>query len=379
MTAPDLVAASLVVIRAGQAPTGAFVAGPTFSQYGFAWLRDGAFIAEALDIVGRHEDAARFHEWVAGIVHRAADGMERAITTGRLGRRPDPADYLHCRYTTDGSVGPGDWPTFQLDGPGIWLWSLGRHIAAGGSMAPRVLRAALRVGAYLAALWQVPSSDAWEEFPDKVHTSTLAADLAGLRAVLDFSDEARADRVIRAAAAGLADRLQGQGRGSGAWTKWDGSDAVDASLLWVAAPYALVPPTSERFAATLARIESELVSPDGGVHRYADDTYYGGGEWILLTAGLGRVYLRRNEDGDRERAIGCLRWIEAQATLDGALPEQVATRALHPESIEGWRATWGESACPLLWSHASYLALHAELTAGDERSPARRIPSRGPA
>ncbi len=43
---------SLDIIRAGQAPSGAFVASPTFSQYGFAWLRDGSFIAEALDLVG---------------------------------------------------------------------------------------------------------------------------------------------------------------------------------------------------------------------------------------------------------------------------------------------------------------------------------------
>lgn len=363
MTLPDLVAASHAVIRAGQAPNGAFVAGPTFSQYGYAWLRDGSFIAEALDIVGRHDDAARFHDWVAGVVLSATGGIERSIAAGRLGRRPTAADYLHCRYAIDGSVGPDDWPTFQLDGPGIWLWSLGRHIAAGGAPGPRTRTAALHVGAYLAALWQVPSSDAWEEFPNEVHTSTLAADLAGLRALLAFSDDACSEAAIRTAEAALTRRLQAQGAGSGAWTKWDGSDAVDASLLWIAAPYALVAPTNERFAATLARIEAELVSPDGGVHRYTADTYYGGGEWILLTAALGRVYVRRGGDTDHERALRCLRWIEAQATPDGDLPEQVATRALHPESIDGWRAMWGESACPLLWSHATYLALHAELHA----------------
>lgn len=361
MSRVDLVAASHAVIRAGQAPNGAFVAGPTFSQYGFAWLRDGAFIAEALDIVGRHEDAARFHDWVAGVVMGASDGIERSIAAGRLGRRPGAADYLHCRYSTDGSVGPDDWPTFQLDGPGIWLWSLGRHIAAGGAPGPRTRAAALRVGAYLAALWPVPSSDAWEEFPDQVHTSTLAADLAGLRALLAFSDDARSEAELRTAEAAISRRLEVQGAGFGAWTKWDGSDAVDASLLWIAAPYGLVAPANERFAATLARIEAELLSPDGGVHRYGEDTYYGGGEWILLTAALGRVYVRRGDDGDHERALRCLRWIEAQATPDGHLPEQSATRALHPESIDGWRTAWGESACPLLWSHATYLALHAEL------------------
>ena len=32
---------------------------------------------------------------------------------------------------------------------------------------------------------------------------------------------------------------------------------------------------------------SPLVSPGGGVHRHLDDVYYGGGEWLLLTALLG--------------------------------------------------------------------------------------------
>ena len=363
MSKPDLAATSLAVIRAGQAPNGAFVAGPTFSQYGYAWLRDGAFIAESLDLVGEHEAAGRFHAWVAGIIVDSAAGIERSIEAGASGRLPDPADYLHCRYTVDGSVGPEDWPTFQLDGPGIWLWSAGQHVRATGGHAfsGHVARAALLAGRYLAALWRLPSSDAWEEFPDCVHTNTLAANLAGLRALLAMSPAARGEPTIVDAEAAIAARLRGQGGGDGAWTKWDGSPDVDASLLWMAAPFALVSPNNGRFGATLRRIEDELVSADGGVHRYAADSYYGGGAWLLLTASLGRVYVRRNGPGDRDRALRCLRWMEAQAAPDGGLPEQVATHALHPEFIDQWRATWGESASPLLWSHATYLALRAEL------------------
>ena len=362
MSQPDLAATSLAVIRAGQAPNGAFVAGPTFSQYGYAWLRDGAFIAEALDIVGEREAAGRFHAWVAGVIVDSASGIERSIKAGEAGRLPDAADYLHCRYTLDGSVGPDDWPTFQLDGPGIWLWSMGQHVRAGGddAMGGEVEEAALLAGRYLAALWRLPSNDAWEEFPDRVHTNTLAANLAGLRALLALSTAARGEPTIVDAEAAIAARLRGR-RGGEAWTKWDGSPEVDASLLWMAAPFALVPPSDGRFEATLRRIEEELVSADGGVHRYVGDSYYGGGAWLLLTASLGRVYVRRNRPGDRDRALRCLRWMEAQAAPDGGMPEQVATHAFHPEFIDHWRATWGESACPLLWSHATYLALRAEL------------------
>jgi GH15 family glucan-1,4-alpha-glucosidase len=361
MTDVDLVSVSLEVIRSGQTQSGAFLASPSFSQYGYSWLRDGAFIADSLLLAGKADAASRFHAWVASVVHASAAGIERSIEAVREGGRPGTMDYLHCRYTTDGSAGPDDWPTFQLDGPGIWLWALGRHVTAGGTAGQGVLAAAELVGRYLAALWPVPSSDAWEEFPDEVHTSTLAADLAGLRALLALSATARAELAIVAAEAAIAARLWSQGDGRTAWTKWTGSDAVDASLLWIAAPYALVHPAEPRFAATLARIEAELVSVDGGVHRYRADTFYGGGEWLLLTASLGRVYVRRDGRGDRDRALRCLAWIEAQAGPDGEMPEQVATNALRPDAIGAWQASWGTSARPLLWSHATYLALRAEL------------------
>ena len=363
MTANDLAARSVEIILEGQTPNGAFIAGPTFSQYGYAWLRDGAFIAESLDLVGRHDVSARFHGWVAGVICDSEAGIERSIAAGLAGDRPAPEDYLHCRYRADGSAGPDDWPTFQLDGPGIWLWALGRHVAATGleSLDGHVAEAALLAGRYLAALWPLPSNDAWEESQDKVHTSTLAADLAGLRALLQLSAAARTDPAIVAAESAIATSVRDQGAGRGPWSKWNGSDAVDASLLWIAAPFGLVEPADARFAATLSRIEADLVSVDGGVHRYKADTYYGGGEWLLLTATLGRVYARRNGPGDRDRARRCLRWVEARAGTDGSLPEQVAERALHPEFIDRWRAAWGESASPLLWSHAIYLALGSEL------------------
>ena len=79
------------------------------------------------------------------------------------------------------------------------------------------------------------------------------------------------------------------------------------------APYGSVAVSEPRFAATLARIEDELIDADGGVHRYREDTFYGGGAWPVLTAAYGRVLLRRGAPGDLERARAALRWIEAQA------------------------------------------------------------------
>jgi GH15 family glucan-1,4-alpha-glucosidase len=350
----DLARRSLEVILRWQTRGGAFIAGPTFSQYGYSWFRDSAFIAEALDVCGRIAEAGRFHEWAARVVLEARPGMERAIVAAADGRVPDADDYLHCRYTADGATGPEDWPTFQLDGPGIWLWSLGHHVRAGGSLAGDAADAARVVGRYVAALRHTPAADAWEESPDRVHTSSIGASLAGLRALASLG----LDEPPFAAARDELEATLLEGR---SWTKWPGNDAVDASLLWLMAPYDLFDPSVPVAAGTLLRIERDLEDADGGVHRYRDDTYYGGGAWPLLTAALARARLRRAGPGDHARGFRALAWIEAQADADGDLPEQVATHALHPGRIAEWRAAWGESARPLLWSHATYLVLRHEL------------------
>ena len=53
ITTGDLIARrSLEVLKQGQDSSGAFVASPSFPTYRYAWLRDGAFCAYALDQVG---------------------------------------------------------------------------------------------------------------------------------------------------------------------------------------------------------------------------------------------------------------------------------------------------------------------------------------
>jgi GH15 family glucan-1,4-alpha-glucosidase len=354
----DLVEVSLEVISAGQAPSGAFLASPTFSQYGYSWFRDGAFIAEALDSYGRLDEAARFHHWVARVVLGSAAGVERARQAARAGRTPGDADYLRCRYAADGSPAGADWPDFQLDGPGIWLWSLAGHLAHGGQLEAESADAVGIVARYLGDLWETPCADAWEEHQEHVHASTLAAIRAGIEAAVSMVPSLASEgAIIR-----LRDQIEGRmSIVDGAYTKWAGNAEVDASLLWMAAPYGSVPATEARFAATLRRIEDEIISPGPGVHRYRSDTFYGGGAWPVLTSAYGRVLLRRDGPGDLARALDALRWIEAQADEHGHLPEQVADHALAPEHIDEWRELWGQSARPLLWSHAAYLSLRAEL------------------
>jgi GH15 family glucan-1,4-alpha-glucosidase len=141
----------------------------------------------------------------------------------------------------------------------------------------------------------------------------------------------------------------------------DGPDEVDSALLWACVPFgrhALFTPTEPIMRATAARIEQDLVGRSGGVYRYRADTYYGGGEWLLLAGLLGEY---RASIGDREGAQHCLAFVEANANEAGELPEQITDAALHPSKIAEWITRWGSVAQPLLWSHANYLSLYARL------------------
>jgi GH15 family glucan-1,4-alpha-glucosidase len=283
----DLARRSVEVILAGQSAAGAYVACPNFEQYRYAWLRDGAFVADAMREAGEVESCDRFFDWVARVVHAR------------------PAGPWDARYGLDGLPDPSPWPKLQTDGLGLWLGALRRR----GSS--RWDDAAGLVARWLEAHWGEPCIDWWEE-REGIHATTLWCIGNGLG-----STAIRAEALARA------------------------GDRLDGSLLFIGTP------------ELVAWVEDSLVSPGGGVWRNLDDEYYGGGEWLLLTAMLGLA--------KPERAPACLAWIEAHANANGDLPEQSQDHLQRPDCYEPWVERWGEPASPLLWSHAMYLRLHHAL------------------
>lgn len=350
----DLNQASLQIIRAGQASSGAYVASPTFSQYGYSWLRDGTWIAYAMDCTGQHDSARAFYEWGARTLIGQQQRVEDLLTKLANGQTPDESDYLPTRFTLDGELeGESWWSNFQLDGYGTWLWGLVDHIerTAAHDLWHTSLPAVKLTIRYLSALWQSPNYDCWEEFRDKIHISTLASIYGGLRAVQRINPELVPPGLPEAIQAFVQQHAITSNR---TLMKYLGNEAVDASLLWAAVPFRLIELSDPIFLNTLAKIEQDLHRLGGGVYRYRADTYYGGGEWILLTAWLGWVY---QEMGRTDDALTLLRWIEMQATPNGELPEQVATHLLDNSRYAEWVERWGTIACPLLWSHAMVLVL----------------------
>ena len=155
---------SIEVIRANQPPSGAYLASPNVLDYRYSWFRDGSFIAFAMDLVEDHESAFLFHNWAAETICAYKNVVERAININNTGSNLSSEDILHARYTVNGQVGP-EWPNFQLDGLGTWLWALGEHLRLTNiDTIPTLWAYAIEfVTKYLCHLWSLPNYDCWEE------------------------------------------------------------------------------------------------------------------------------------------------------------------------------------------------------------------------
>ncbi|HEY4224986.1 MAG TPA: glycoside hydrolase family 15 protein [Pseudolysinimonas sp.] len=350
---------SLDLIVRLQDPSGAYPASPTFSAYrGYSWFRDGAFIADGVSSAGGIESAERFFDWCAGILRARSAEIIAIVDAARAGEPVADSAMLGTRFTLDGADGADEWWDFQLDGYGTWLWAVAAHARRHDrSLEPWRDAIALTVE-YLLSSWRRPCFDWWEEHADHVHVSTLGCIAGGLLAVLD-EDALDTDTAARAiGAVGEIDALIGSGGvADGHLTKWLGSTEVDASLAALVFPLEVFPAEEPLGSATLDAVDAAL-NVGGGVHRYLDDTFYGGGQWPLLSCMLGLGFAAR---GDRDGAFAQLRWA-AQTAVDGEeLPEQVADHLLFPERRAEWVLRWGTVATPLLWSHAMYLRLAVEL------------------
>lgn len=357
----DFIERSKQVILAHQDASGAFVASPSFEHYRYSWLRDGTFIAYSLDLVGEQASAERFYHWCATTIEQYRDKAMHVIDLADKGKEIPQSLLLHTRYTLEGEEIEEDWGTFQLDGYGAWLWGLSEHITRWNNLS--VLEAwkptmELMVD-YLIPLWKMPNFDCWEEYGQDVHPSTIAAIYGGLNAVKKWMNQERQAR-IDTVLLEMKQFLQNEGVMDGHYTKSIGKKEVDASLLWLHVPYGVVDGQDREMLQTVELIEERLRFK-GGLHRYPQDVYYGGGSWILLTAWLGWHYAESNR---KDEAKQILQWIRAQFTEKGELPEQVFDHILAPDQYEVWLNKWGPSACPLLWSHAMHLVLEHEVNRG---------------
>lgn len=311
--AKALVKLSVETILKYQKSNGAYPACPNFKVYNYCWFRDGSFIADSMSRVGQPVSAEKFFDWCSQVI---CDRSELIKSGGKL----------DARYTLDGHDSKGRWGNFQLDGLGIWLWALKAHEARYNLRLKKYDGAIELTSNYLAKNWRTPCNDWWEERLG-IHAASLASIYAGMEAI--GHPESKKIRV--------AIHLD--------------KERVDASLLACPLFNAV---DKESFLPFAAEIEKKLVSKGGGVHRYREDIFYGGGEWLNLTAMLGMYYV---DIGQNDKAGEKLEWVARHAQNNGWMPEQTQDYLLHPESLQEWEEKWGSNALPLLWSHAMYITL----------------------
>jgi GH15 family glucan-1,4-alpha-glucosidase len=336
-----------------QDPSGAYPASPTFSAYrGFCWFRDGAYIADGVSSMGEVQSASAFFDWCARILESRAQQIDGIVAAAAAGSPVADADMLPTRFTFDGRDGDDEWWDYQLDGYGTWLWAVVEHAERHNLSLDRWSRAISLSVEYLRSSWMRPCFDWWEENAAEVHGSTLGCIAGGFIAVdraglASLTDEIAAIRTL----------MLERGTHDGRLAKWLGSPAIDASLASVVYPLGVFAPDTAVGAATIAAIESDLTH-ENGVHRYLDDTFFGGGQWPLLSCMLG---IAHTGAGSTDRALELLRWAAANFTAEGYLPEQVDHHLLDASMTREWVDRWGTVATPLLWSHAMFARLAVEL------------------
>ncbi|HEY3218380.1 MAG TPA: glycoside hydrolase family 15 protein [Candidatus Limnocylindria bacterium] len=366
---------STLIIRTQVDNRGAIIAGNDsdvlrFNRdtYSYLWPRDGALVADALDMAGYGEVTRRFFHLCGDLITREG--------------------YLLHKYNPDGSLG-SSWHAWasaegrlelpiQEDETGLPIWALWQHYDRDRDIefVRPLYRKLVRAGADFMATFREPrtklpaaSFDLWEERRG-IHAWTTAAVFGGLTAARNFAVAfgqhefakryAVAAQEIRDAA---LTHLWDQDRGRFVRTVAvlpDGlivKDAnVDISLAGIFL-FGLLPADDPRVVSTMRAIEERLTvrTPIGGIARYENDYYFQisqdvanvpGNPWFISTLWLAEWYIaiaRTLADLERPRLL--LEWCRTKALPSGVLAEQVHPYTGEPLSVS-----------PLTWSHAAFVS-----------------------
>jgi len=374
----ELFKRSLLVIRTQIDNNGAIIAANDsevlqFSRdtYSYVWPRDGALVANALDMAGLPDVARWFYGFCADIITEAGYFLHKYNPDG------SPASSWHPWVANGREQLP-----IQEDETALVLWALWRHYLQYRDIEfvrPLWLRLIRRAADFLAAYRDGtsglprPSYDLWEERYG-VHTFTVAAVFGGLQAARNFAvcfgDRNRAEFYKRACEeirAAAVRHLFHAGHGRFLRRVEIASDGtlipdatVDSSLAGVS-KFGLLEPNDPRVTATMRAVESRLwvKTPVGGVARYENDHYHRvssdqrsvpGNPWFVCTLWLAEYMIARARNlRELKAALPIFEWCAAHALESGLMAEQVHPYDGSPVSV-----------CPLTWSHAAYVAAIVE-------------------
>lgn len=356
--------------------------------YSYVWPRDGALVADALDLCGYTDLARKFYSF-----------CQRTIT---------PEGYFLHKYNPDGSPASSWHPwvkdgetslPIQEDETALVVWALWRHYWRYRDiefMRPLWVDIVQPAADFMCGYRDpgtglpLPSYDLWEERWG-VHAFTVGTVYGGLIAArnfaVSFGDRERAERYEQAAEEikhaaikylwseklgrfvrrivprepltpphepsyndSEAGRLPSK---EGGEDLFDVDETLDASL-FALYKFHLMDVDDPRVAATMKAIEEQLwvKTPVGGVARYTGDYYHRvtddvknvpGNPWFICTLWLADYFIQRAKtQAELKLAIPILEWAANHALGSGVLAEQVHPYTNVPVSVS-----------PLTWSHAT--------------------------
>ncbi len=393
----ELFKRSLLVLRTQIDNEGAIIAANDsdimqFSRdtYSYMWPRDGALVADSLDLAGFPDVARGFYSF-----------CQRVITDD---------GYFYHKYNPDGSPASSWHPwvmkgqramPIQEDETALVVWAMWRHYYRYRDIEfirPLWVDVVQKAADFMCKYRDertglpLPSYDLWEERWG-VHAFTVATVYGGLKAARNFAvcfgDRDRAEKYAKAAAeikAGAAkylfsDKLNRFVRRlvpvdnaippgeNGVYKEmvelkpdeepehyYEVDEVIDASLYSVF-KFHLFEADDPRVVSTMQQVESKLwvKTRVGGVARYENDYYHRisndiaavpGNPWFICTLWLADYFITRAKDAaDLKLALPIFEWTAGHSLESGVLAEQVNPYTNEPISVS-----------PLTWSHATVVS-----------------------
>jgi Glycosyl hydrolases family 15 len=354
-----------------------------WNQWNITWVRDMAFATTALAESGQHAEA------------RAALEFQLRAQVGRftapefVGR---PYQISLCRYFGNGTEESDDnenGPNIEYDGFGLFLWSLGRYVAATNDLTllqdywPVVKD---RIADVLVSLIEPYSglvradSSIWETHwngHQRQFAYTTLVGIAGLCEMGKLADkmgDPASGRFYRNTARqmrrAVSDRLTDD-KGviaSSVEERAMGREYYDAAVIEAVA-MRLFDPKGREARATIDAIFDKLsISSERGLFRNDEHDDYDKQEWVFINLRMVVALLMTGDPKDLARAERIYAWVVAQAGANGNIISE-----LYNPALEGAEAYAYAGSVPMvgfgagayvLAAHAKYEPLVEELPCG---------------
>ena len=332
-------------------------------HYSYLWTRDGAFVANALDLASYAGIARSFYE-----------------ICGRISPREG---YFLQKYNPDGTVASGwhaAWDVhgkrplipIQEDETALVIWALWQHYDLYRDLDfvhPLYRNLIIKCADFMVGFRDLDTglpAASWNLWEDRrgIHTFTCSTVVGGLRAAANFAtlfgEDERAGRYTSAAneiveamrthlySNELGRFLRGIHFHSDDRTESD--QIIDASLFGIF--YFGAFDVDDPIVTSTMRAVEEKLAVGGGIARFERDAYMSvsdavpGNIWFICTLWMADYYIAaaKSKD-DLARALNVMNWVVNSALPSGVLAEQV-------DPISGEHV----SVSPLTWSHSTFIA-----------------------